>query len=201
MSSNASYNTSNKSPSEAPIQLPPQFALTPALLTLSPRTVQTTLQAQPDLDMTLLRSITNGLLQTIVNCKANTTIAKKGYEDRLHHLEQCVLHYEDSFNHAPEGFMLNNSQVSNFHIPVGNGLYQEAKWIQLNDNSTISGYTVEQGPNQQPYIIDLYAAPDNSVDSPIDSLPAWFQHMLTGPGDDFHILQITVAETDNWGLV
>jgi hypothetical protein len=151
--------------------------------------------------MTLLRSITNGLLQTIVNCKANTTIAKKGYEDRLHHLEQCVLHYEDSFNHAPEGFMLNNSQVSNFHIPVGDGLYQEAKWIQLNDNSTISGYTVEQGPNQQPYIIDLYAAPDNSVDSPIDSLPAWFQHMLTGPGDDFHILQITVAETDNWGLV
>jgi hypothetical protein len=83
-----------------------------------------------------------------------------------------ILHYKDTFNHAPTGFILNNGQVSNFHIPVGNGLYQETKWIHLNDDGTIAGYTTEQGPNQQPYIIDLYAAPDNSIDSPIGALPA-----------------------------
>jgi hypothetical protein len=200
MSSVASFNASNKLPNEGPVQLLPQLALTSAPITLSPRTVQTTLQAQPDINATLLQSIANGLLQTIANHETDAAIAKKAYKDCVHHLEQHVLHYEDTFNHAPDGFVLNNGQVSNFHIPVGDGLYQEAKWICLNDDGTVSGYTVEQGPNQQAYIIDLYATPNNSVNSPIDALPVWFWHMLTGPGGDFHILQTTVADTDNWGL-
>jgi hypothetical protein len=58
-----------------------------------------------------------------------------------------------------------------------------------------------QGPNEQPYIIDLYVAPNYSVDSPIVTLPAWFRHLLTGSGGDFNLLQNTVAETDNWGLM
>jgi hypothetical protein len=200
MSSIASYNASNESPNESPIQLSPQLALMPAPITLSPHTVQTTLQAQPDIDTTLLQSIANRLLQTITNRETDTTITKKAYEDRIHHLEQCILHYEDTFNHAPKGFVLNNRQVSNFHIPVGNGLYQEAKWIHLNNNSTVAGYHAQQGLNQQPYIIDLYATPDCIVDSPINSLPAWFRHLLTSPGGKFQILQTTVADTDDWGL-
>jgi hypothetical protein len=103
-----------------------------------------------------------------------TAVAKKNYKDRLHHLKQCILHYKETFNHAPDGFILNNGQVTNFHIPVGDGLYQEAKWIWLNDDGTVAGYMMEQGPSQQPYIIDLYATPDNSINSPIIALPAWF---------------------------
>jgi hypothetical protein len=68
--------------------------------------------------------------------------------------------------------MLNNSKVSNFHILVGDGLYQEAKWIRLNNDRTISGYHSAQGPNEQPHIINLYAAPNYSVDSPLEALPA-----------------------------
>jgi hypothetical protein len=150
MSSISLYNASNKSPNENPIRLLPRLAPTPAPLVLSPRTIQTMLQTQPDLDAILLQSIMNGLLQTIANCKANSAVAKKAYKDCLHHLKQRVLHYEETFNHTPDGFILNNRQVSNFHIPVGDELYQEAKWIRLNDNGTVSGYTVEQGSNQQP---------------------------------------------------
>jgi hypothetical protein len=90
--------------------------------------------------------------------------------------------------------------VYNFHIPVGSGLYQEAKWIRLNDNGTISGYLSTQGPNEQPYIINLYVSPDYSIDSPITALPTWFRHLLTRPGGNFHLLQNMVAKTDNWGL-
>jgi hypothetical protein len=75
MSSNGLYNASNKSPNEALIQLPPQLASTLAPLALSPRTIQTTLQTQPDLDTTLLWAIANGLLQTITNREAETAIA------------------------------------------------------------------------------------------------------------------------------
>jgi hypothetical protein len=127
-------------------------------------------------------------------------MATKRYEDRLHHLEQKVLHYEARFNDPPEGYTVNNRKVTNFHIPVGEGLYQEAKWIHLNDDGTVSGYHGTAGPNEQPFIIDLYATLDYSVDSPLEPLPAWFRHMLTGPGGDFQIMQSAVADTRDWGL-
>jgi hypothetical protein len=199
MSSVGSYNASNESPDEAPIQLPPRFD-TVTLVPLSPRTVRTTLQATANIDNTMLRTIANGLLQTITDREASTSMATKQYEDRLHHLEQRVLHYEATFNHPPEGFEVNNGKVTNFQIPIGDGLYQEAKWIRLNNDGTVSGYLTSHGPNQQPFTIDLYAAPDHSVDSPIEPLPAWFRHLLTGPGGDFHVLQGAVADTGDWGF-
>jgi hypothetical protein len=128
MSSVGSYNTSNESPNEAPIQLPPRLASS-SPMPLSPCTVRTTLQSNIDIDNTMLRSIANGLLQTIADREASTSVATKRYEDRLHHLEQQVLHYEATFNHPPEGYKVNNGKVANFQIPVGDGLYQEAKWI------------------------------------------------------------------------
>jgi hypothetical protein len=200
MSSTTSFNASNELPCEAPLQLPPHHHNSPAPIALSPCTVQTTLQTQSDIDAPLLRSIANGLLQTIVNQEATTAVASKWYEDRVCHLEQRVLHYEDTFNHLPEGYMLNNGKITNFHIPVGDGLYQEAKWICLNDDGTVSGYHEGQGPNQGPHIIDLYASHDLGVDSPLEALPSWFRYLLTGPGGEFQILQQAVADTDNWGL-
>jgi hypothetical protein len=140
MSSVASFNASNESPREAPLQLPPRHRDSPAPIALLPHTIQTTLQTQPDIEAPLLQNIANGLLQTIVDREANTTIATKQYEDQIHHLEQRVLHYEGSFNTPPTGYTLNNGKVTNFHIPVGDGLYQEVKWIRLNDDGTISGY-------------------------------------------------------------
>jgi hypothetical protein len=199
MSSVGSYNASNESPNEAPVQLPPRLG-TSTPMPLSPRTVRTTLETNSDIDNTMLHTIANGLLQTIADGEASISVATKRYEDRLHHLEQKVLHYEGTFNHPPEGYELNAGKVTNFQIPVGDGLYQEAKWVCLIDDGTVSGYHGAQGPNQQPYIIDLYAAPDYSVDSPLEPLPAWFRHMLTGSGANFQILQQTVADTGDWGF-
>jgi hypothetical protein len=83
MSSNGSFNVSNESPNKAPLQLLPQDNP----ITLSPHTIQTTLQTQPDIDTTLLRGIANGLLQTIANWETDTTVAAKRYEDCIHMLE------------------------------------------------------------------------------------------------------------------
>jgi hypothetical protein len=139
-------------------------------------------------------------LQTITDREASTSLSNKQYKDQLCSLEQRILHFEDTFNKPLTSYTLNNSKISNFHIPVGNGLYQEAKWIRLNGNGTVLGCHSVQGPNEQPHIIDLYAAPDYSMDSPLEALPAWFRHMLTGPDGDFQILQQAMADTDNWGL-
>jgi hypothetical protein len=199
MSSVASYNASVELPHEDPVQLPPRIS-SPSPMALSLCTIRTTLQTQTDIDNDMLCGIANGLLQTIADREASTSVATKRYEDRLHHLEQRILHYEATFNHPPEGYEVNNGKVANFQIPVGDGLYQEAKWIQLNDDGTVSGYLTTHGPNQQPFTIDLYAAPDHSVDSLLEPLPPWFRHLLTGPGGDFHILQGAVADTEDWGL-
>jgi hypothetical protein len=199
MSSIGSYNASNESPVEAPIQLPPCLDSS-SPMPLSPRTVHSTLQSNANIDNTMLRTIANGLLQTIADREASTSVATKRYEDHLHHLEQKVLHYKETFNHPPPGYELNNRKIANFQIPVGDRLYQEAKWIRLNNNGTVSGYHSTQGPNQQPYIIDLYASPDFSIDLPLEPLPAWFRHILMGPRGDFQVLQQAVADTDDWGL-
>jgi hypothetical protein len=173
MSSTMLFNTSNELPCKGPVQLFPHLSsLTP--IPLSPCTVHTTLQAQPNIDVSLLRGIANRLLQTIANREASTSISTKQYEDRIHSLKQHVLHYKEMFNEPPARYEANNGKVSNFHIPVGDGLYQEAKWICLNDDRTVSGYHSTQGPNEQPHIIDLYAAPDYSIDSPLEALPSWF---------------------------
>jgi hypothetical protein len=191
---------SNESPHEAPLQLPPCHHNSLAPLALSPHTIQSTLQSQPDIDATLLWSIANGLLKTIADREATTAIATKRYEDWVHHLERRVLHYKESFNALPTGYTLNNGKIANFHILVGDGLYQEAKWIHLNNDGMVSGYHTSQGPNKQPHIIDLYTSPDFSINSPLGALPSWFCYMLMGPGGDFQILQQAVANMDDWGL-
>jgi hypothetical protein len=76
MSSIMSYNASNESPHEEPIQLPPRLG-SPTPIPLSPRTVCTTLQAQPNINNELLRGIANGLLQTITDHETTTSINTK----------------------------------------------------------------------------------------------------------------------------
>jgi hypothetical protein len=116
MSSTTSINVSNESPHEALLQLPPHHQDSPAPLALLPCTIHTMLQTQPNLNTTLLQGITNGLLQTIADREASTSITAKQYEDHIHNLEQWVLHYEATFNEPPAGYMVNNGKVSNFHI-------------------------------------------------------------------------------------
>ena len=129
MSSVTSFNALNESPREAPLQLPPRHRNSPAPIAHSPCTIQITLQTQPNIEAPLLRNIANRLLQTIPNREATTAVMTKWYEDQIHHLKQRVLHYKDTFNNPPMGYTLNAGKVANFHIPIGDGIYQEAKWI------------------------------------------------------------------------
>jgi hypothetical protein len=71
----------------------------------------------------MLCTIANGLLQTIADREVSISVATKRYEDHIHHLEQRVLHYEQTFNEPPMGYKLNAGKVTNFQIPIGNGLY------------------------------------------------------------------------------
>jgi len=172
---------------------------------MSPRTTQTILANNDDLDAVLLRSIANGLLTTIANRKTDAAMQHHRFTERIKGLEDRILKYEETFERAPEGYILNDGRVPHFRIPCGNGLSRLVKWIKLNDDGTVSGFSDTDGPKSNPHIAELYAQPDDQYTEegdvrPALPLPPWFRFLLVGPSHDFALLHNALVDHDDWGL-
>jgi len=172
---------------------------------MSPRTTQSTLAANPDIDAVLLRSIANGLLTTIANRETDAAMQFHRFTERIKGLEDRILEYEETFERAPEGYILNDGRVPHFRIPCGNGLSHPAKWIKLNDDGTVSGFADTDGPKSNPHITNLYTQPNNQYTEEGDArpalpLPPWFRFLLVGPSVDFALLHNALIDHDDWGL-
>jgi hypothetical protein len=170
---------------------------------MSPSTVATTLAAHPGLNADILRAITKGLLATIAWRDAQANIEIRHLKEQISGLHDRVEHYENIFEHAPDGYIENNGRVPHFFIPLGDGVFKPAKWIKKLEDGWVTGFHEQQGPNESPYIIDLYAQADtvgHGGENPIEPLPAWFRALLIGPSSDFVHLQRDIGNLDNWGL-
>src|SRR6266850_554442 len=202
MSSNRSINLSNVLPTKSSVPLPiPHLAP----LAMSPRTIQSTLAANNDIDAVLLRTIANGLLTTITNHETNTAMQFHWFTEQIRGLQDHILEYKETFERAPEGYTLNDGRIPHFHIPCGHGLSHPAKWIKLNDNGTASGFADTDGPKSSLHVIDLYAQPDDQYDEegkakPALPLPPWFRFLMVGPSVDFALLHNAPVDHDDWGL-
>ena len=202
MSSNASINLSNASPAENCVPLPvrPVESPEPPML---PSTIATTLVAHPDLNADILRAITKGLLTTI--SRRDTQEASKVHHlnEQIHGLHDRVEHYENIFEHAPDGYIENDGRVPHFYIPLGDGVFKPAKWIKKLEDRRVAGFHEQQGLNESPYIIDLYVPADtdgHGEENPIEPLPTWFRALLIGPSSNFVHLQCDISDQDDWGL-
>src|SRR6267142_1393432 len=122
MSSSGSINLSNVSPTEslAPLSIP--CPATPVPPAMSPRTIQSTLAANDDIDAVLLHTIANGLLTTIINRETNTAMQFQRFTEQIRGLQDRILQYEETFERAPEGYTLNDGRIPHFRIPCGHGL-------------------------------------------------------------------------------
>jgi len=172
---------------------------------MSPRTIQSTLAANDDIDMVLLHSIANGLLTTIANCETNMAMQFHRFTEQIRGLQDRILKYEETFEQAPEGYTLNDGRIPHFRIPCGHRLSRPAKWIKLNDDGTASGFADTDGPKSSPHIIDLYTQPNNQYDKNGHTKPAlplqpWFRFLLVGPSVDFTLLHNALVDHDDWGL-
>ena len=202
MSSNGSINPSNASPIKNCIPLPvrPVESLEPPM---SPSTVATTLAAHPDLNADILQAITKGLLTTIARRNAQENIKIRCLKEQISGLHNRVEHYENIFERAPDGYIENDGRVPHFFIPLGDGVFKPAKWIKKLEDGQVARFHEQQGPNESPYIIDLYAQADtvgHGKENPIEPLPAWFHALLIGPSSNFVHLQRDIGDLDNWGL-
>jgi len=65
---------------------------------MSPRTTQTVLATNDDIDTELLRSIANGLLTTITNRETDTAMQFHRFTERIKGLEDRILAGEDNSN-------------------------------------------------------------------------------------------------------
>jgi hypothetical protein len=209
MSSNGSVNMSNESPIEvpdSPLPIPPPRTQTPHTVAMSPRTIQATLANHEELPANVLREVCKSLLATIAKRDLEACNNANVLHDCINDLERKNLYYEEIYKQAPEGFDLNDQhKAPGFHIPVGPGIYQEAKWVKRNLDGTVLGYSAEMGPSDAPFIIDLYAKPDYKYDEeaepiPTPPMPAWFCRLLVGPTSDFVTLLRTSEEQLDWGL-
>jgi len=172
---------------------------------MSPRTIQSTLAANDNIDATLLRSIANGLLTTIANRETDTAMQFHHFTEQVRGLQEHILEYEETFERAPKGYILNDGCVPHFRIPCGHGLSRPAKWIKLNNDGTVSGFADTDGPKSNPHIADLYAQADNQYTEEGDArpalpLPPWFRFLLVGPSVDFTLLHNALVDHDDWGL-
>jgi hypothetical protein len=173
---------------------------------MSPRTIQATLANHEDLPANVLREVCRSLLATITKWELETQANHIAITDRIKGLETKVTYYEKMYEHAPDGFDLNDQhKAPGFRIPVGPGIYQEAKWVKRNSDGTVAGYSAEMGPSDAPFIIELYAKPDYKYDEeaepiPAPPMPAWFRRLLVGPTPDFVTLLRTSEEQLDWGL-
>ena len=200
---------SNESPVEgpdSPLPVPPPRIQTPHTVAMSPCTIQATLANHEELPANILREVCKSLLATIAKRDPEACNNANVLHDRINDLERKNLYYEEIYKQAPEGFNANNEhKVPGFRIPVGPGIYQEAKWVKRNIDGTVSGYSAEMGPSDAPFIIDLYAKPDYKFDEeaepiPVPPMPAWFRRLLVGPTTDFVTLLRTSEEQLDWGL-
>src|SRR6267142_6481221 len=97
MSSNGSINLSNVSPTESSAPLPIPHPATPILPAMSPRTIQSTLAANNDIDAVLLRTIANGLLTTIANRETDTAMQFHHFTEQIKGLHVMLT---DCFSHV-----------------------------------------------------------------------------------------------------
>src|SRR6267142_376497 len=205
ISSSGSINLSNVSPAKSSAPLPIPHPATPVPLAMSPRTIQSTLTANDDIDVVLLHTIANGLLTTIANCETDTVMQFHRFTEQVKGLQDRILKYKETFERAPEGYTLNNGRVPHFCIPCGHRLSRPAKWIKLNDDRTVSGFADTDGPKSDPHIIDLYAQPDDQYTEEGDAkpalpLPPWFRFLLVGPSVDFALIHNALVDLNDWGL-
>jgi hypothetical protein len=168
-----------------------------------PGTVATTLVAHPNLNADILRAIAKGLLTTIAQRNAQEASEIRRLKEQVCRLHDHIKHYENIFEQAPNGYIENDGQVPHFYTPLGDGVFKPARWIKKLEDGRVAGFHEQQGPNESPHIIDLYAQADtvgHGEENPIEPLPTWFHALLIRPSSDFMHLQCNISDLDDWGL-
>jgi hypothetical protein len=85
-------------------------------------------------------------------------------------------------------------------MPIGDGMGQPAKWIKKLTDGKVAGLSGLDGPDGIPHIIDIFTAPDQTLDAPAEPLLPWFQCYLWGPTASYNVLADAIHNLDRWDI-
>jgi hypothetical protein len=171
-----------------------------------PNSASSVMGQYQDMDETIC-GVAYGLINTvhkrtiryeIVRMEANTRIKDRdeeiaGLQVRLAQLEGSIDAYA-----RPEGFSDNDGRIDRL-IPLGNRLFIPAKWVRQRTNTMVE-LLAGREEGEQRYVVELYATPNYTLDTPAEPTPIWLLQLLRGPGDAYLTLMDAVEKLCNWPL-
>ena len=173
---------------------------------VSPTSVVPVVAQYQDLDETI-RGVVYGLVNTVHKRELAHEMAKMEIlgriKDRDEEIAQLQVQLAQLHGTAlpydrPEGFQDNNGRIPNL-IPIGGGLSVAAKWVKQRPDARVELLAGREAGEER-YVVELYATPNYSVESPAEPIPVWLLKLLRGTGDAFHTLLEAVEATDDWPL-
>jgi hypothetical protein len=96
----------------------------------------------------------------------------------------------------PEGYIANNGYIDRL-VPTEDGTLVRAKWVKLCDDGSTK-LLAGTSPDEEPYIVSLYASPDYTSSDPVEPLPTWFTYLINGPTAEYHTFRDAVGRLDKW---
>jgi hypothetical protein len=138
------------------------------------------------------------LLTTLDNRERKWEEEEGRLRNQVQGLGDKVQEYQEIYENAPDGYD-ENTRYPQLRIPIGNGFYLPAKWIQRRDKD-VACYSAQDGPTDSPHIIPIYAAPVHNNDDPPTPLPRWLRGVLTGNHAAFLTLTEAARKLDDWGV-
>ena len=170
---------------------------------ISPSSAYNLLQLEMSHDS--IRKIALGLITNIRQREREVAAYDTARNERLAYLERQVGQQQSTPPNTPvappqEDFILNTDQAPDFFIPVRNGLWQPAYWVKQLSDGRVAGLLKTDGPDDPPYVADLFAQPDNDPDTPTLPLPCWLLSLLSGPPAFYDVLRQKVRKMGSWAL-
>ena len=151
-----------------------------------------------DMDAFTLHTIAKGLVSTIKKHEILHQSIVAHLESHIKNLEERVRHYTNTFDRCLDNYK-ENVHYPGLKVPVGEGLFCKVKWVKCINPQTILCYTAEDSPSSTPHILKIYAQPV-MLTNPVEPLPAWFCHTLTGPSAAYHTLCQAAQDLNDWGV-
>jgi hypothetical protein len=157
--------------------------------------------AHPDLDADTLRTIAKGLALTVKNREALYQRVRAQCEARIADLEERARRRAgEGDEECPEGYIPNNGRIPQFYLPIGDGMGRPARWIKKLEDGKVAGLSGLDGADGVPHIIDIFAAPDRTNDTPAEPLLPWFRRYLWGPAASYNVLADAINDLDRWDI-
>jgi hypothetical protein len=176
----------------------------------SPRTATTAIQMADDMD--IVTDLTRGLIRTLKQREREHRADQEQWSrerntqgEELEFLRARLVDYRATLptEECPDGYVLNrDGRCPGFAIPIQDGMWQLAHWVKQLPDGRVAGLPKEHGPDEVPWVQQIYATPydDGDDDYVVLPTPHWLLELLKGPAVAYATLEKAAREDGDWGL-